>query len=79
MSFQSLYLMVILGMIITICILIGILYVNMPILQSAVRRKLIKFIEKIEKATAWINDYDDEYDAEWMDREKWEKTRLRRE
>ena len=58
-----------------VCILIGILYVNMPILQRIVKRKLTLLIEKLEKKTAWLSDYE-EYDEEWMDYERWKKTNI---
>lgn len=62
-------------MIFTVCIIIGILYVNIPVLRYPIARKINHLIEKLESMTAWLNDYD-EYDCEWMDYESWKKTNI---
>ena len=62
-------------MIFITAIIIGILYVNIPVIQNPIKRRINRFIEKLESMTAWLSDYD-EYDSEWMDYESWKKTNL---
>lgn len=58
-----------------IAIILGILYVNIPVIQLWMIRKLNALITKIESFSKRMNDWDD-YDEEWMDYKNWEQTNI---
>lgn len=53
----------------------GIVYVNVPVIQTAVRRKLIHFAERVEEFNRQMND-DEPFDANWMDYPSWKESRI---
>ena len=56
-------------------IIAAILYVNVPLIQLWMIRKLNAWIEKIETFNDKMRDWDD-YDPEWMDYKSWEQTNI---
>lgn len=58
-----------------LAIITGILYVNVPLIQLWMIRKLNWLIEKLEAFNNRMSDFD-KYDEEWMVYEKWKATNL---
>lgn len=58
-----------------LAIITGILYVNVPLIQLWMIRKLDWLIEKLEAFNNRMSDFD-KYDEEWMVYEKWKATDL---
>lgn len=56
-------------------VIVGILYLNIPAMRSAVEKWIIALTVKLEEFNRRMQD-DEVFDADWMDYDAWKATRI---